>query len=220
MNKTKTIWLDSVNNITVVDGHYKHITLSDGRQFIQKEWKHNHWQTHEILPAGVKAQAEQDAITSAKKELLDKATTRRERYDIKQKLYFPKELVLHQIYVVPKTKGLLDIKDRPMGMENAIRWFYRSGNSLSREDIEDAFMDALYNAQLKGKFKSANTVYGHTKTLQYRTSATNLGKTQRGETPLKGLRPHIGNKYGEDGENLIEKMGYDYKGDLIIGSNK
>lgn len=226
----KIIWLDKENNVKVTEGHY---TISETVKikkvkgepveikttWLNKEWKPGHWQAHIITPEGKAMQLSVEEYINERDEELNQCKTRRERWAVKQKLFFPTELLKHTVFKIPKSDDY-DIKTRPVGMENSIKWMYKSDYSLTVEDIEDAFMDALWNAQLNRNFKKDNQIYGHTKTLKYRKSTTNLGKTQRGQTPLKGIRPHIGNIYSRKGENLIEQMGYDYKDDLIIGSNK
>lgn len=111
----------------------------------------------------------------------------------------------------------------PLRAPGAAILSHRRSEKFTAEDMEDAFMEATLKAYETNTEKDRASLLGHAKTIAFRNKAKEYGLNQRGKVPggknSKRKRFHIGNVYNsETGENMIEKFGYDEKGDLVIGN--
>lgn len=135
-----------------------------------------------------------------------------------------KELMAMTYDIVnPKTEKLDPSSARLRIVDQAKRGYMRS---YTREDIEDAFMDAIMYVieRCKRDEEYAKTASVRSVTYRMRGYAQRYkfkdnGYTQRGTVPKGGRTLHIGNLYDKQtGENQIEKMAYNENGEVMVGT--
>lgn len=93
------------------------------------------------------------------------------------------------------------------------------GGNPQIEKLEDLIMETYMDLIKKDKFYTPALFIREVKKRYIRWWYNEIGLNQRGEVPKGGKRFHISNIYSEDGNNLVENMGYDEDGNLVIGTD-
>lgn len=128
--------------------------------------------------------------------------------------YYPKKINDH-------TKLDVDGKVNEF-LHNTYRFWMTSGYKL--HDVEDAFHDVLMNYLLKAREGtlpldfSVNTIKLTMKNYLWRRRNKENGKTATGKDHKNPWRAKIVNLYDKEGNNIIENVGYDENGEVVIGS--